>query len=154
MRSRIWSATFATIVLGVSVGMLAQDAPAPQAGAQSSAAKTITVTGCVAKAEQAATGTTGTAGAPAAKDTTKFVLNNASISPSGTAGTAGANPPAAAASEYKLDGDDAKLTPHVGHKVEITGTVAEAKGDMSAPAAGNSPKLKVDSVKMVSPSCP
>jgi hypothetical protein len=83
------------------------------------------------------------------------VLNNASISPSGTAGTAGANPPAAAASEYKLDGDDAKLTPHVGHKVEITGTVVEAKGDMSAPAASgaNSPKLKVDSVKMVSPSC-
>ena len=153
MRSRIWSATCATIVLGVSVGMLAQDAPAPQAGSQSSAAKTITVTGCVAKAEQAATGTTGTAGAPAAKDTTKFVLSNASIGPSATAGTAGANPPAAAvATEYKLDGDDAKLTPHVGHKVEITGTVAEAKGDMAASAA-NSPKLKVDSVKMLAPSC-
>jgi hypothetical protein len=116
------------------------------------------VTGCVAKAEPAATGTAGAAGAAgAAKDETKFVLSHASISPSGTAGTAGAaNPPATAiASEYKLDGDDAKLSPHVGHKVEITGTVDEAKGATQAPAASaaNAPKLKVDSLKMVSPSC-
>ena len=27
------------------------------------------------------------------------------------------------ATSYRLDADDAKLTPHVGHKVEITGTV-------------------------------
>ena len=55
-----------------------------------------------------------------------------------------------------LDGDDAKLSPHVGHKVEITGTAA--KPAMSAqPSTGSasaSPKLKVDSVKMVSPTCP
>lgn len=156
MRSRIWSATCATIVLGVSVGMLAQDAPAPKAGAQSSAAKTITVTGCLAKAQPAATGTAGAAGA-AAKDETKFVLSNAALSPGGAAGTAGtAGAPATAiASEYKLDGDDAKLTPHVGHKVEITGTVQESKGGTEAPAASaaNAPKLKVDNVKMVSPNC-
>ena len=159
MKSRIWSATCATIVLGVSVGILAQDAPAPKAGAQSSAAKTITVTGCVAKAQPAATGTAGAPGAAAsAKDEAKFVLSNASLSPSGAAGTAGtAGAPATAiASEYKLDGDDAKLTPHVGHKVEITGTVQESKGATEAPAASaaNAPKLKVDNLKMVSPSCP
>jgi len=154
MRSTIWSAACAAIVLGVSVGMLAQDAPAPQAGAKSSAAKTITVTGCVAKAQPAATGTAGATGAAAAKDDTKFVLSNAAMSPSGTAGTAGA-PATAIASEYKLDGDDAKLTPHVGHKVEITGTVQESKGATEAPAASaaNAPKLKVDNLKMVSPSC-
>jgi hypothetical protein len=157
MKSRIWSAACAAIVLGVSVGILAQDAAAPKPESQS-AAKTITVTGCVAKAQPAATGTAGAAGAAAsAKDETKFVLSNASISPSATAGTAGAaNPSATAiASEYKLDGDDAKLTPHVGHKVEITGTVDEAKGPTQAPAASaaNAPKLKVDNLKMVSPSC-
>ena len=158
MKLRIWSAACSAMVVGVSVGMLAQDAAAPKPESQASAAKTITVTGCVAKAEPAATGTAGAAGAAAsAKDDTKFVLSNAAISPSATAGTAGAaNPSASAiASEYKLDGDDAKLTPHVGHKVEITGTVADAKGAPQAPAASaaNAPKLKVDNLKMVSPSC-
>lgn len=157
MRSRIWSATCAAIVLGVSVGILAQDAPTPQTPSKSAAAKTITVTGCVAKAQQSPTGTTGAGGAAATEKEPKFVLSNAALSTSGTAGTAGAtNPPATAiASEYKLDADDAKLTPHVGHKVEITGTVDEPKGATQPPAASaaNAPKLKVDNLKMVSPSC-
>ncbi len=159
MRSKIWSATCAAMVLGVSVGLLAQEPAAPQTPSKSTAAKTVTVTGCVAKAQAASTptDTTAPAGATAASKETKFVLSNASISPSGTAGTAGANPPSATAiaSEYRLDGDDAKLTPHVGHKVEITGTVDEAKSSTQPPAASaaNSPKLKVDNLKMVSPSC-
>ena len=159
MRLRTWSATCA-IVLGVSVGILAQDAAAPQTPSKSAAAKAITVTGCVAKAQQAATAPTGTAGAAGAAATekeTKFVLSSAAISPSATAGTAGATTPptTAVASEYRLDGDDAKLTPHVGHKVEITGTVEESKGATQAPAASaaNAPKLKVDNLKMVAPSC-
>lgn len=159
MRSSMWSAACAAMVLGVSVGILAQDAAAPQTPSASSAAKKITVTGCVAKAE-APTAPTGTTGGAATSSATKFVLSSAALSPSdkaGTAGTAGAtNPPATAiASEYRLDGDDAKLTPHVGHKVEITGSVDEAKGATEAPAASaaNAPKLKVDSLKMVSPTC-
>jgi hypothetical protein len=150
MRLKIWSATCAALALGVSVGMFAQDAPAA-AGAQADAAKKVVVVGCVAKAEP---GATATAGAAAAKDDTKFMLNKAAASE--TAGTAGTNPPATPiASEYKLDGTDATLTPHVGHKVEITGTVDEAKGATDAPAASgaNAPKLKVVSLKMVSPSC-
>ena len=156
MRFRTWSAACAAIVLGVSVGILAQDAPAPQSASQSAAAKKITVTGCVAKAQAAATGTTGATGAAASAKETKFVLSDASMSSSATAGAAAAAPPATAiASEYKLDADDAKLTPHVGHKVEITGTVAEAKGPTQPPAASaaNAPTLKVDNLKMVSPSC-
>lgn len=152
MRSSIWSATCAALVLGVSVGILAQDAPPAQPG-QSAAGKKIMVIGCVNKAEPSATGTAGAAGA-AAKDDTKFVLTKASAGE--TAGTAGAAPPATAiASEYKLDGSDSQLTPHVGHKVEITGTVDEAKGPTEAPAASaaNAPKLKVVALKMVSPTC-
>jgi len=50
---------------------------------------------------------------------------------------------------------DAKLTPHVGHKVEITGTVEESKAATQPPAASaaNAPTLKVDDLKMVAPSC-
>jgi hypothetical protein len=157
MRSRIWSAGCAAIVLGVSVGILAQDAPAPQTASKSAAAKTITVSGCVGKAQQAPTGTSGATGASSAAKEPKFVLSGASINPSGAAGTAGSTAPSATAiaTEYKLDADDAKLTPHVGHKVEITGTVQEVKSATEAPAAStaNAPTLKVDSLKMLAPSC-
>ena len=157
MRSRIWSATCAAIVLGVSVGILAQDAPAPPSASQSAAAKKITVTGCVAKAQQpqAPTGTAGSTGAAASGKET-FVLSGAAMSSNAATGTAGAAPSATAiASEYKLDAADAKLTPHVGHKVEITGTVEESKAATQPPAASaaNAPTLKVDDLKMVAPSC-
>jgi hypothetical protein len=49
----------------------------------------------------------------------------------------------------------AKLAPHVGHKVEITGTAVPAK---DAEADANVPKaphyMKVTAVKMISATCP
>src|SRR5215472_11751634 len=49
----------------------------------------------------------------------------------------------------------ANLAPHVGHKIEITGTAVPAK---EAEADANVPKsphyMKVTSIKMVSPTCP
>lgn len=154
MSSRMWSAACATIVFGVSVGLLAQEPAAPQ-GTKSAAGKTITVTGCVAKAEPGATGTAGAAGSAATAKEAKFVLKDATAGASGPAGTAGAEkaPASATASEYKLDGDDAKLTPHVGHKVEITGTADEAKGAAASASSTSTPTLKVDSVKMIASSC-
>jgi hypothetical protein len=139
-----------------SLGIVAQDGLSAQTSSQSTSAKTITVTGCVNRSQQTPTGTTGTSGATSKE--TKFVLTNASHSTSGTTGTSGATtPPATAiASEYRLDSDDAKLIPHVGHKVEITGTVEQPTGTEQKPAASaaNAPTLKVDNVKMVSTTCP
>jgi hypothetical protein len=87
-----------------------------------------------------------------------FSLTNVSPAGAGAVATSGA---AAAAKSYRLDGSETTLTPHVGHKVEITGTVEEPR-PASAAAAGaasgsaNAPTatLKVDSVKMVSTTCP
>jgi hypothetical protein len=49
----------------------------------------------------------------------------------------------------------ANLAPHVGHKIEITGTAVPAK---DAEADANVPKaphyMKVTAIKMVSPTCP
>jgi hypothetical protein len=49
----------------------------------------------------------------------------------------------------------AKLAPHVGHKVELTGTAVPAK---DAEADANVPKaphyMKITAVKMISPTCP
>jgi hypothetical protein len=63
---------------------------------------------------------------------------------------AGAAPSASrAVSSYKLDADDSKLAPHVGHKVEITGSLDQA----SSSSPSSSPRLKVDNVKMIATTC-
>jgi hypothetical protein len=143
----------AAIVFGAAAGLLAQQPAASDQAAPSSAGKTITISGCVQRAEPSATGTSGTAGATA--DASKFILTNTAKGASPTAGTAGASSEAVAAS-YRLDADDAKLTPHVGHKVEIAGTVEPSMPSASSPASSmmSTPKLKVDSVKMIASSCP
>jgi hypothetical protein len=61
---------------------------------------------------------------------------------------AGSTSAAPVASSYQLDAADSKLTPHVGHKVEITGTL-----DQASAAPGAPPKLKVDNVKMIAANC-
>ena len=154
MNARIWTATCGAIAITMAVGTFAQNPPSSQPP-QSMSAKAITVTGCLQRAQQAPTGTTGTAGAAPSAAATKFALTNAAMSTTGTAGAT--NPPSTAvASEYRLDYDDAKLTPHVGHKVEITGMVEPPKSPTQPPAASaaNAPTLKVDSIKMVAATCP
>ena len=155
MSKRVWSGVFAAI-FSAAVGVAtAQESQAPSSSA--APGKSMTLTGCIQKADAGTAGTTGTAGAGAEQ----FVLKNAAASPSaagtaGTTGTAATGAPAAAvASEYLLDGDAAKLSPHVGHKVEIMGTAKPAaSASTSTGSASASAKLKVDSVKMVSATCP
>jgi len=91
-----------------------------------------------------------------------FMLTNASAAGAGAAvATSGTGAGAAAGNKasYRLDGTESTLTPHVGHKVEITGTMEERPGSAAAGAASGSSNaptatLKVDSVKMVSTTCP
>ena len=64
---------------------------------------------------------------------------------------------------YILDGTASELTPHVGHRVEITGTLESSASAASSPSAGaagtpssasaSAQKLKVTSVKMISADC-
>ena len=147
MRSAIWSGFLAAIVCAVTVGLVAQAPPsssAPQAGKQ------VTFSGCIEKAP-------AEAGASASTATPAFILANAAPagSASGTVGTSGGAKPAA---KYRLDADAAKLTPHVGHKVEITGTVDDMPSSATPPSGATAssaagPKLKVESVKMVAATC-
>jgi hypothetical protein len=64
------------------------------------------------------------------------------------------------ASSYRLEGEASKLSPHVGHKVEITGVVdpaSAASGGASSTAPATSmasaPHVKVESVKMIASTC-
>jgi len=149
MTTRIWSGTCAAITFGLAVGLVAQ---APQ----STPAKNITVSGCIQRATESPTGTSGTTGATRGTSETKFLLTSAAM-PTGTTSTAETPPSTAVASEYRLDADDAKLTPHVGHKVEISGVIQEPTSTtptQPAASAANAPKLKVDTVRMVASTCP
>ena len=50
---------------------------------------------------------------------------------------------------------DANLAPHVGHKIEVTGTAVpakEAEADAKVPKAAH--YMKLTSIKMLSPMCP
>jgi hypothetical protein len=149
--------TFTVIACAMAVSLSAQNPPPPaggQAPSASSASK-VTVTGCLEKG-QASAAPTGTSGGAGAAST--FVLNNAmaggGAAAPGAAGTSGAA--RTTASSYRLDGESSTLSPHVGHKVEITGTVqaapATGKTDPPAPASG-APRLKVEAVKMIASSC-
>ncbi len=155
MKTIVRSGACAAVAMILSVGMAAQTTPQ---SSSSSAASTITVTGCVQRAPAAGTttGTSGTAGSASASEP-KFVLERAMASPSSSTGTSGATTPTA--SSYRLSADDAKLTPHVGHKVEISGTLDKAASSASASPSSSSassttaPTLKVDTVKMIAASC-
>jgi hypothetical protein len=145
-----WPAILAS-VCAVTVGLGAQAPTSAQPpSAQPEASKSVTFSGCVEKAAPDAAAPAAAASAPA------FILTNASPAGSGggAVGTGGSAKPAAA--KYRLDADDAKLSPHVGHKVEVTGTIDD-KAMPSAPsgaaAASAGPKLKVDSIKMVAATC-
>lgn len=146
MMSKMWkTGTLVAIALAATATVAAQQPPPQQPPAQQppaasapSSADKVVVTGCIQRGLQSPVGTTGAAGAAA--DASKFILTKASPASDATA----------TPKTFRLDADDAQLTAHVNHKVEITGTIdaKPAAGDAAAPA-----KLKVASVKMVAASC-
>src|SRR5215831_18596803 len=94
MKGRICLATCAAFVLATTMAVLAQDPASPQSTASASA-KTITVTGCVKRAEERAAGTTGATTTTATE--AKFVLTNATVKTDETAATSGTTTPPATA---------------------------------------------------------
>ena len=151
MNKRFWPATCAALSLGLGVALAAQS---PQTSTDSKS-KTVTVTGCLTLAAETPTGTSGTAGS-ARTDQTKFLLTSVTA---GTSGVAESAEPRAAASAYRLDADEAKLTSHVGQKVEVSGTIEMTAASPSQPPAtassssSTAPKLKVDTVRMIAATC-
>ncbi len=174
------SAMFVASVLGF-VGVAAQDQPAtpsqqpatqseqPAAQGEQPAAPTrqqpataprqapakVTISGCIQNAPAAGAGATASAAtAP------KFVLAKGKMV-SGAAGSSAVGTSGATATvmEYRLDGEEKTISPHLNHQVEITGTVqsssASATGAANAaPGSAAGPTLKVDSVKMIAATCP
>jgi hypothetical protein len=130
--------------------------------ASSDAAKAVTVTGCLKAGDTA----------------DSFILSDLKFGDKkgsesvGTSGSAAAPAAIASATTLKLKPGASKLTDHVGHTVEVSGTVADkASSGASSPSstspsgaaspgsasssasASSAPALDVKSVKMVSSSC-
>jgi len=116
----------------------------------------VTVTGCLQEAAAAPTGTSGSGSAAttdaagkAASEASKYVLADAASS-SSNASASGTQ--AATAKTYRLIVNDSAMTPHVGKKLELTGTLEGQ--DASSTASGSSqPQLRVESGKVVAADC-
>lgn len=137
----------------------------PMQQASKDAVKSVTVTGCLKAGDMADT----------------FILSNLKWSDKdkateavGTTGSATVPGAVASATTLKLiPSASTKLTPHVGHTIEVTGTISEKdKADRGAmttppadpaaprpsasptsPSASTGPSLEVGTLKMVSASC-
>jgi hypothetical protein len=141
----------------------ASSASATTAGATATAGTTATTGTAGTTGTTATTGTAGTAG-DAAAAAQKFLLTEAApaaapaaADPAAPPSTAGATATGAAAQTYRLIANAASLVPHIGKKLELTGTI-EAPGSATTTesAAGpeaNAPALRVESGKVVAASC-
>jgi hypothetical protein len=135
---KILSAICVVTLAGAAVAAQGAGAPAqekkPDAGS-------ITLTGCVAPG----------AGAD------QFQLTNATMgsAPAEKEKTSTDKPKMALGATYNLVGGT-NLKPHVGHKVEVTGTLAKADAAAKPSPGGAMPagSLNVNNVKMVSSTCP
>jgi hypothetical protein len=121
--------------------------------AQSSESSKITVAGCLQAAPASPTGTSGNAPSvpPAATDApqksdaasgdVKLVLANAVPSPARATASASRS---SAPLTYQLIANAKALTPHVGKKLELTGTLEDKD---------SSPKLRVEAGKVIANAC-
>ncbi len=182
--TRIIRLGMSTAIVGLATAAIMAQTPASSQTSPGADQK-ITVTGCLkeAPATPAApaptgtagtTGTTGTAGtAGTATDSSaaqpRFLLTNASASPDAAAADSSAaagttTPPAtgapatSAAQTYRLIANPTALSPHVGKKLELTGTLespasAAQTADTSPGPDANAPILKVQSGKIVAATC-
>jgi len=140
------------LALGCAVALQAQAQTGREANRATPAE--ITLTGCVERADQVAAAVT----AGTTVDSLSFVLIKATkgtAADARAAGTSGTQASTEKDSMYRLDAEVSKLNPHVGHKVEVTGTLVGAVDSTmkSADPSAGGPRLKVDRLKMVSETC-
>lgn len=182
MTKAVWTGTVAAVICTAGLALSAQTYPSSQSSMSSDKDKgqAITVTGCIERASQSAVGTSGatsttgsstsSSSTSARSESSKFLLTNVTAGTSGTAETAPATPSPTATS-YRLDAKDSELSPHVGHTVEIKGRVmssdtaaatpsrepgppnTSASSTATSSSEASAPKLKVESVRMISESC-
>jgi hypothetical protein len=146
---RLQSSLFAAVGCALTVSVSAQTTALTGGVSKPTfgAGETVTITGCLERSNESV----------ATND--RFVLNNIVPNAPAMAGTAvTSGPERPNVTSYRLAAEDSKLSRHVGHKIEITGTVEDrqmnAAGASGATgSARDAPKFKVETVKMIASSC-
>jgi hypothetical protein len=116
--------------------------------ADSSSAQSATATGTAAGGTATGTTATGTTATGTTATGTSATGTSGATQPSGTA--------SASAQTYRLIANPTALSPHVGKKLELTGTLEDQSATAHPDAAGpdaNAPALRVEAGKVIAASC-
>jgi hypothetical protein len=145
----------AACVAAAFAASLSAQTPAPSQPAQDAkdTAKTVTVTGCLKAGETAES----------------FLLSDLKWSQDKAVGTSGtvtpATPPVTATSLKLMGSPSAKLSEHIGHTIEVSGTISDkptSSADPARPAdpaarpssaSAAQPSLNVKNVRMIAATC-
>jgi hypothetical protein len=158
MRRIFFTSAFAMLVCASLAAQATQSTtPSASAPSASAAANSVVVQGCIQPSVNTVSATpdaVGTSGR-SVSTATAFILTDA-MKPTGTSGSSAT--PSAVEPTYQLSVEDSKLIPHVGHVVEITGTLvspdpSSSTAAASAKGAPAAPTLKVENVKMIKETC-
>ncbi len=128
------------------------------ASAQKPAGETVTVSGCIERVQRdgtlsaTAAGTTATPNTAPTEANSGELVNAFTLKDATPVGEKASSGP----SEYALQGNVSELAKHVGHRVEIAGSllpsVAELQADKAKPAEGIR-RVQVSGVKMIASKC-
>ena len=150
------------LIFGLALGVSALSAQVPPNARTGDSDARLTVIGCIQRSAPSPAATTGTTAIPAGE--TKYVLSNITLSadpsPASPAESA-ARAMSEAVKMYRLDDSaDSLIAPHVGDRVEVTGTLRRnppsptgttgTTREPSANEAANAPLLRVDAVRKIS----
>jgi hypothetical protein len=131
MNRNAWSRAIVAIACTATVGLVAQTAPPQRSAPSSGRATRFVVIGCISREPQGSTASNrGGATAP------RFIITDTR---------------APVAAVYSLDGDQSQLDIHVGHTLEIAGSISA--GSSAGRGNANAPVLKVESLTYISKSC-
>jgi hypothetical protein len=182
MKRTVWMA--AAIACATTLSVAAQTPSTTTSRTMDKPADAITVTGCLQEGSRSSTGATSTASTTSGS----YILANATMGSgsssstagttagttaapttagtTGTTGTTTAGSTARPDASYVLDGRESDLKNHVGHRIEVSGTLESAdKAAASSPTATttsgsassrmdtSSQRLKVSSVRMIAAEC-
>ena len=136
MNRNAWSCAIGAIACAATVGLVERTATAQRSAPSSGSARRSVVIGCISRETEGSTAANRGAATGA-----RFIITD-------TRGPA--------ASVYRLDGDQSQLAIHVGHTLEIAGSISAGSGSAGSGTGrgnANAPVLKVESLTYISTSC-
>jgi len=131
MNRNAWSYAIGAIACAATVGLVAQTATPQRSAPSSESAKRFVVIGCIGRETQGSTAANASGASSA-----RFIITDTRTP---------------AASVYRLDGDQNQLGIHVGHTLEIAGSITAGSG--AGRGNATAPTLKVESLTYISKSC-